>query len=633
MKNPDNNKPKILLHCLPPAQTLMPSITLNVLKSTLKQNRINSEILYWNIKLEPFYKPLSSIFGEADYEFSRLLPFIYRQSIQYEDSPANENIQRIIYQQAEVALRKKEKKFSSAGLSDMLHNTSSRITTFIKDTLRDTDMKGVMLCGFTAKFYQWLPGLLVAEEIKKNYPGIKTIIGGFDSQSAAHEMLRNFSCFDIAVWGEGEYPLLHICREFEAGSDNFSEIAGILYRKKDEIIVSPQKNRQYLDLNHFPEPDYDDFFSIAKEDKKNRLFFCYPIESIRGCPWNRCNFCVLNKGYRYRERSANSVSKEVSFAIKKYRTAFFQFMDNSLIGKDKNRLNTMLEQLTSLSLTCRHDFSLSAEIIPHELDAAYYKKLALAGFRMMQVGGEAFADSLLRKMNKKNSFSDNLLAYKFCLKYGITPIGANIITGIPDETARDIKTSIDNIPFLRFFVGPQAIKFTESKFALDKQSHYYKKLDKKNITNYTEHFLFNYLPQQMTCGMNRFELFHFCKNKSATQKKLWGIFFNTLSQYYKARFTYRIYNHQGVILYEEYYQGVKNDSIVFDQPAEWQVLVNSNTQLCSFESMLQSLKDKYQGITAAKLKTVMQQLKSKHLIYFDDTFNKIISIIDTDCLL
>ena len=633
MNNSDKNKPTILLHCLPPAQTLMPSITLNVLKSTLKQNRINSEIVYWNIKLEPFYRALSKIFDEADYEFARLLPFIYSKARYYGDLAAQEKIQHVIARQAGIAFRNKEKKYSTASLSLMLKNTTSRIETFVRNTIRSTDFGGIMLCGFTAKFYQWLPGLLVAGEIKKNHPEIKTIIGGFDTQSAAHEMLRNFSCFDMAVWGEGEYPLLEISKEVLAGSERFQEIPGVLFRKENKIMVAENKNRQYLDLDHYPEPDYDDFFSIAKEDKKNRLFFSTPIESIRGCPWNRCKFCVLNKGYRYRERAADSVGREVAAVLEKYRTAYFQFMDNSLIGKDKQRLNAMLDRLTNISLTSRQDFSLSAEIIPHGLDASFYKKLALAGFRMMQVGGESFADSLLRKMNKKNSFSDNLLAYKFCLKYGIIPIGANIITGIPDETLRDIRTSISNIPFLRFFVGPQAITFTESKFALDKQSQYYKELDKKELESYTEHFLFNYLPPQMTSGMNRFELFYFCKNKSAAQGKLWEKFFHTLSQYQKARFTYKIYNHEGVILYEEYCQGAKNDSIVFDQPVEWQILVNANTQLCSFESMLKLLKNKYPGITAAELKNIMDELKSKHLIYFDNTYDKIISVIDTDNLL
>ena len=633
MNNFDINKPKILLHCLPPAQTLMPSITLNVLKSTLKQNRINSAIFYWNVKLEPFYRSLSTIFDEADYEFARLLPFIYSKASYYGDVRAQEKIQHVISRQAGIAFRNKEKKFTAAGLSPILKNTTSRITSFVEDTIRNTDFSGVLLCGFTAKFYQWLPGLLVAENIKKYHPEIITVIGGFDTQGAAHEMLRNFSCFDLAVWGEGEYPLLEISREVLAGSDRFHEIPGVVFRKENKIMVTKKKNRQYLDLDHYPEPDYEDFFSVAKEDKNNRLFFSYPIESIRGCPWNRCKFCVLNTGYRYRERAADSVEREVSDVLEKYRTVFFQFMDNSLIGKDKQRLNNMLSRLTNLSLTSLQDFSLSAEIIPHGLDAAFFKKLALAGFRMMQVGGEAFADSLLRKMNKKNSFSDNLLAYKFCLKYGIIPIGANIITGIPDETLQDIRTSINNIPFLRFFVGPQAITFAESKFALDKQSRYYKELDKKELENYTEHFLFNYLPTEMTEGMNRFELFHFCKNKSTTQEKLWRKFFNTLSQYHKARFTYKIFYHEGVILYEEYYQGTKNDSIVFDQPEEWQVLTNANAHLCSFESMLQLLKNNYAEITEARLKNIMDELKSKHLIYFDDKYNKIISVIDTDCLL
>ncbi|HNW90020.1 MAG TPA: radical SAM protein [Bacteroidales bacterium] len=628
-----NNHAKILLNCMPPAQILMPSITLNILKSVLRQNGGKAEIIYWNLKLETFFKDWAKNFGEDNFEFARLLPFVYFKAKQYYDLSAMERIRNILLTQAELSAKKNKRKISPTFISSLPDKTIVRIEAFIKDELAGYDFTNVILSGFTAKFYQWLPALLIAGETKKKHPHIKTIIGGFDTRHSAAEMLRNFDCFDLAIWGEGEYPLLQITDVINNGGSDFSEIPGLVYREKNEIIVSKKRDRQYLDLDHYPDSDYDDFYSVAKEDRKKGRLFGYPVESIRGCLWNKCKFCVLNKGYKYRERDADSVIKEIEQAIKKYQVGYFQFMDNSLIGVDSDRLDSMLKEMTALSLACPDDFSLAAEIIPYGLDASFYKKLALAGFRMMQIGGESFADSLIKKMNKMNSFSDNLLAYKCCLKYGITPIGANIITGIPGETSKDIQTCIDNIPFLRYFVGDRLINFAESKFALDKQSKFYKELDEKEIEKYNDHFFYNYLPQTMTGGMNRFELFSFCKNKTSIQKKLWEKFFKTLNSYHKAQLTYKIYGHGNVVQFEEYCNNVKTDSLLFDQPEQWQILVHANTRLCTFEEMLHELKNKYQNVTISGLKTMMNELKSKHLLYFDENYNKIVSVIDTDCLL
>ncbi|HOY32258.1 MAG TPA: hypothetical protein PKW80_10300, partial [Bacteroidales bacterium] len=68
---------RIVLNCMPPAQILMPSITLNILKGVLKQNGFRSEIFYWNLLLEPFFKHWDEKFGDENFEFARLLPFVY----------------------------------------------------------------------------------------------------------------------------------------------------------------------------------------------------------------------------------------------------------------------------------------------------------------------------------------------------------------------------------------------------------------------------------------------------------------------------------------------------------------------------------------------------------------------------
>ena len=43
--------------------------------------------------------------------------------------------------------------------------------------------------GISAKYSQWIPGIILAEEIKKVAPNIKIVVGGFGSEKEALEAL------------------------------------------------------------------------------------------------------------------------------------------------------------------------------------------------------------------------------------------------------------------------------------------------------------------------------------------------------------------------------------------------------------------------------------------------------------
>lgn len=623
----------VILNCLPPANILMPSLTLNILKTVLAAEDFFSEVKYWNLKFEPLFSDWSAHFGGENYEVSRLLPFIFCLAGKYNDSVAKERISGYLKKRIEGVPHISKQKSSRYLYAALPGKTESRIHSLIRKEIAETDFSNIILSGFTAKFYQWLPALLVAEATKSSHPDVKTIIGGFDSKSAAFEMLKNFGCFDFAVWGEGEYPLLGLSRMIEEGRSEFSGIPGLVFREKGRIIISEAKNRRYLDFNNYPETSYDDYFPLAEEIKKKGQVLCYPVEAKRGCTWNKCKFCVLNRGYKYRERKSDNIINEIKNAVVKYHAVSFQFMDNNLNGNVLSRLDEVLDKLAGMALESEFDFNLAAEVIPCGLDANFFRKLAIAGFRMVQLGGESFADSLISKMNKMNSFSDNLLAYKFCLKYGIQPIGANIITNIPGETLKDVHTCIDNIPFVRFFAGAGQIDFAESPLALDKLSVFYKEMNAMDREKYHDHFLYSCLPETMTAGMNRFELFHFCREKTPARKKLWEMFFSTLEKYKKTQITYKIYGHRNKIQYEEHCSGMKINSLLFDQSEQWEILKFCNDRLRSFAEIIDHLKSLHSGAPASEVKLMMMDLKSHYLLYFDRNYNKCISVIDTDLIL
>lgn len=618
---------KVLLNCMPPAHTQMPSASLNILKCVLKKHGFDSEIKYWNIILEKTLCKLSPYFDQELYELVRILPFIYSLTFNYKDKSAINKIKGFIYENYNEKHKEVSQKIEQ--IEQLPDRLKTRIRNIISKEIIKTDFSEIIITGFSAKFYQWLAALPIAEYTKGKYPDVKTVIGGFDSKGSAFEMLKIFECFDFAIWGEGEYPLLELTDKIKNNKRNFNEISGLVFREGNKIKMSEKKSRYFFDLNNYPEPDYDDFFKVATEDLSSGQYLFYPIETNRGCSWNKCKFCVLGSGYKYRERNPEHIISEIVSAMDKYKCSYFQFLDNNVAGSDQERFDLLLTKLSDLFIGSNEDFCFFTEIIPYNYDSSFYKKLALAGFRLLQIGGESFSDLLISRMNKKNSFSDNLLGYKFCLKYGIQVEGANIITGIPGETEDEIKECIENIPFLRFYTGNQRIHFGESPFALDKLSKFYKEIDKSEIENYCSQYIFNLLPKELAENINRFEFFSF-KNVKSDHHLLWKNFFSILKNYYNSTFTYKIFRVDEIILYEEFSNKIKTASIVFDQPEQWEILKIANDEIYSFDKMHEKITSKYSNIKKSELKKMMTELKSKYLLYYNDSFEKIISIIDTE---
>jgi radical SAM superfamily enzyme YgiQ (UPF0313 family) len=625
-------QPRIILNCLPPAHLHMPSPGLSILKSVLNLHHFSAEIIYWNIKFEHLLSEWSDLFVEESFESGRIIPFVYALARKYNDDAALNKISDLM--QILYGEKKTNKKPGwERHLSKLTDKTFNKLNDFFDEEFNAFNFEGVILSGFSSKFYQWIPAIQLAELTKKSHPGIKTIIGGFDSKESAAETLRMFGCFDFAVWGEGEYPLLELTNTLCDGGHQFNDVSALVYREGNQVRVSERKNRKFLDLDNYPKADFDDFFAVSKEDVDKGEYKYYPVETNRGCYWNQCKFCVLGNGYKYRERNIESVMDEIQTAVNKYDCGYFQFLDNNVIGCHRERIEMLLDKLIEYYIVSDNDFSFFGEILPYGLDAAFYKKLSLAGFRMVQIGGESFSESLIRKMKKRNSFSDNLLGYKFCIKYGIRAEGANIITGIPGETLKDIRECTTNAHFIRFFTGGELIKFEESPFALDKLSKFYRELSKEEIGLYLSNYVFNLLPKAITDEMNRFELFSFGKRPNPQHEKLWAKFFKRLNLYFNTPFTYKIFRFGETIIYEEFHAKVKVAALVFDKPEQWEILVIANNRLMSFTDMLEKLQMHYDHVDDSILKRMLDELKMKFLLYFDDNYGKIISVIDTDLIL
>jgi len=93
----------------------------------------------------------------------------------------------------------------------------------------------------------------------------------------------------------------------------------------------------------------------------------------------------------------------------------------------------------------------------------------------IQIGFESASNSLLKKIDKKNSFATNLNTIKHCYEVGVFVGGANILFNLPKETEEDIYEAIENFRFFRFIMNRETV-FTLRPVILkiNSTSRYYK---------------------------------------------------------------------------------------------------------------------------------------------------------------
>lgn len=621
-KEVSEEKPVVLLNWLPPVQTHVPSMPLSVLKAFLAENKIPAKIIYWNLLLESLYK---KYFAKEQYmESGRLLPFA---SLLNQEACSADLEMRIHNQVNTLAPLYKY------NLQHEYLQAFERLKIKIKETvvrrLEKIDFNSVKIFAFSQQYYQWIPGLIFSKIVKQKNKDIKIVVGGFSSKQDCTELMQYSDLIDFAIWGEGEYPLMELTAALCSGKSDYDSIAGLAYKSGENNILISKEKRKYIELKNYI-PDFSDYF----EDPQVKPFLEKSIDnkielllnSIRGCIWNRCKFCVLNHGYRYRELLPEEIVKIISFYIEKYNIYKFRFVDNDIVGRSRDRFFKLLDLLFDLSVAQGKTLRIFAEIIPKNMTAEGIKKIKASGISSVQIGFEALTDGLLKKMNKQIRLADSILFIKFALKYDIEVIGANIIRGLPGEDLRDVYESFENIHFFRFFIGkgPQKMQLSLSQLALYPGTPFHKESEETDRVKWNHNSILNLINadgcSNMNFGMSRFDF---------PNKYEWDKFESYYSHYEKNNCSYSIIKNKETVVYKEYVSGKAVNTIIFDDPIYWDVLKCANHEIRTYEQIETHIKTLYPAATNKKIREILESLKDEYLLYYNNDLSQVVTVIDT----
>ncbi len=617
---------KIILICLPPITVNAPYPGYSVIKSFLLDNDVtNIDIKYWNFLCNEIYRKYIQYPMAEDDSISWLLPFLWEIATEYKDTNIQKQLELFFLEQNYINATKNREESLENLLA--LHQ---EMFAALNDAIDNTDFSDVLFVGLSSKINQLVPASLIAKLIKKRFPELPIVIGGFPTQSEAVSAMQVFPSFDYAVWGEGEHPTLELSQYFSNMITNVTSIPRLIYRQKNkQLLVTSICKPSYIDLDAVF-PNYDEYFNTVKEYKLAKNNIRVGIENNRGCGWDKCEFCIFSQGYKYRSKSNKQIIKEVKYVVDKYDISNFSFLGSDIGGNVPLRnFDDIVTALLEVNNSTDNELLFLFDVTPKVFNKEVLAKISLLNHKLL-IGFESTADTLLTKMNKLNRFADNLLFLKLAKQLGMLQnVEGKIIEQIPEETSEDVNIATSNLKFLRFFLGTDKYEPMYGPLTVNNETRFFSKIPASERKYWDQNVVYNLLPKQLFADIDRFTLFSFMSRITLNQKR-WDTYKSIADYYVHHNYYYQIFRTQQHLIYKEYCDDALIKSFVFDDLNYVYVLEELNEEILTFEQLYSKIHEKNPKVTKKALTTCLKNLYDEQLVYYSEDFRQIISVIDVD---
>ncbi len=303
---------------------------------------------------------------------------------------------------------------------------------------------------------EFSPHLICVTAVASQYPFVKKIAGVIKSQRHDKYLVIGgvyatlnpseviSDSFDAVCIGEGEYPILELCRQIEANTIPHG-IANLWIKFPDGRIERNSPRPFLQDIDSLPFPDWTIWMPWIKEQLGAEL----SVLLGRGCPYS-CTYCcnhALKKvapGKYVRFRSPKNIIKEVAFLHAAYPTQSKIYFEVETIALNKTWLIEFCKQLEAFNVTIDNfiSYGCNFRISPQSIDEKIFLALKKANFFKINIGLESGSERIRRKILKRNySNRDFLDVTVMARKVGLKIFVFNII-GLPEETYDDYMETV-----------------------------------------------------------------------------------------------------------------------------------------------------------------------------------------------
>jgi radical SAM superfamily enzyme YgiQ (UPF0313 family) len=241
----------------------------------------------------------------------------------------------------------------------------------------------------------------------------------------AANLLERFPAVDAVVRGEGEETL----EEMLAQPDRLEEVAGLVYRKGNEIRqTAPRRRIPNLDLLPMPVYDAVDMSRYAVAT----------IITSRGCPFG-CSFCEVPGLWGSRAvtwRSLDRVLDEIRILYHKWGKRQINICDDTFVA-NRNRVLDFCGRLDAEAIDVHWECFARVDL----MDEALMQRMAESGCTAVFFGIESGSDAVLDSIDKRFSVARARQTVSQAVKI-FRHVYTSFIWGLPGETMEDFLDSV-----------------------------------------------------------------------------------------------------------------------------------------------------------------------------------------------
>lgn len=228
-------------------------------------------------------------------------------------------------------------------------------------------------------------------------PDITLVMGGGIVTADPETAMRAIPEIDYGIIGEGERTIVELV-EALTGNKDVHQVDGLIFRDHQGALVRTANRREIEDLDALPFPDYEGF-NYGEYLKKNpdmsdegKRYSQVSVIGGRSCKFN-CTFCFHPSGTRYRQRSLDSIFKEIDWLTRHYDISYIALREE-LFATDNERVREFCKRIE------KYDFDWSIQLRIDNVNQELVDLLKGTRCRYIFVGVESAVDQILRSMHK-----------------------------------------------------------------------------------------------------------------------------------------------------------------------------------------------------------------------------------------
>ena len=280
----------------------------------------------------------------------------------------------------------------------------------------------------------------ISEIVKQVCPDAKVVAGGVQPTVLPERTMEEGEKIDFIITGEGEITFAELLQALRKDQKEFSNIAGLGWRKENRIIVN-QRRELIKSLDTLPFPARNIFnleLYYSAPTKKVSEESATPIITSRGCPFNciHCPSKIIWRG-NIRYRSCDNVIAEIEECINKYNLREFNFFDDTFTV-NRERMMEICQRIIERKL--RIYWICMARV--NTIDDTLVKAMKEAGCKKISFGLESGSQQILDLMRKKTTVEQGKKAIETVKKQGLETHAAFMLGNV-GETAQTIKDTIN----------------------------------------------------------------------------------------------------------------------------------------------------------------------------------------------